>query len=60
MVPVTYSAPPAFLRSIPSRLLFLGHGQTRELIDHCAEKQYRPSLWDIEQERRRRGIRRRG
>lgn len=55
---MTHSAPPEFIRSIPDRLLRrVGRG-VGELADYCLEHGYRPSFYDIEQERRRRGLRR--
>lgn len=54
------TAPPAFLRSIPDRLILRKDRQTPdlrravELIAWCAREGYRPSLFDIHNERQRR------
>ena len=57
---MTYTAPPAFLRKIPTRLLQRrrsAHADLRranELLAYCQEKGFRPSFLDLERERARR------
>lgn len=57
---MTYSAPPAFLKAIPNRLLLRREKPTadlrraNDLVRYCEERSERPSFLDLERERARR------
>lgn len=60
----SFSAPPAFLASIPDRLLArrkAAHDDLRrasELVRWVEKTEHRPSFLDLDRERNRRGMRR--
>ena len=59
---MTYTAPPAFLAAIPDKLLrrvsgFADQKRAKALLRHCERAGYRPSFLDLNNERKRRGIR---